>query len=129
MEVHKIANSNVSVLKPIQKSKMSASRKNYIRKIHKRRLTFIGIAFAIVISILGFQLISAHRAYSETTNNIEISRQKLDKQQAVQGNLKVEKSQLKNTSYLEKYIREKYMYSKPGEQIYNLPDDANTIQK
>ncbi|MFD1417356.1 FtsB family cell division protein [Companilactobacillus keshanensis] len=130
MEVHKLANSNVSVLKPKQiNNSKNTGRSSYVQKIHRRRLAAIGIVFALVICVLGFQIISAHQAYSKTVGNIEVSQAKLSKQKATKHDLKIEKSQLNNKSYLEKYIREKYMYSKPGEQIYNLPDSANTFQK
>lgn len=130
MEVHKLANSNVSVIRPKQtNTSKNTGRIDYVRKIHKRRLGAIGIVFVLVICVLGFQIINAHQAYSRTVDNIAVSQKKLDKQQATKSDLKVEKAQLNNKSYLEKYIREKYMYSKPGEQVYNLPDAANTFQK
>ncbi|MFC6322787.1 FtsB family cell division protein [Companilactobacillus baiquanensis] len=130
MEVHKLANSNVSVIKPKRTNPSNDNRRiDYVKKIHKRRLTAIGIAFALVICVLGFQIFNAHQAYSKTVGNIEVSQKKLDKQRATKSDLKVEKAQLNNKSYLEKYIREKYMYSKPGEQVYNLPDATNTFQK
>ncbi|KRK65004.1 hypothetical protein FC72_GL001631 [Companilactobacillus tucceti DSM 20183] len=130
MEVHKLANSNVSVIKPKHtNTSKNTGRIDYVKKIHKRRLTAIGVIFALVICVLGFQIINAHQAYSRTVDNIAVSQKKLEKQRATKSSLKVEKAQLSDKSYLEKYIREKYMYSKPGEQVYNLPDSANTFQK
>ncbi|KRM18153.1 hypothetical protein FD31_GL001956 [Companilactobacillus nantensis DSM 16982] len=91
----------------------------------------IGIIFALILVVFGVQIFNAHRTYANTMEQIEISNQKLTKQKSTQRDLKLEVSQLHDTNYIEKYIREKYMYSKPGEQIYNLPDDVQTttIQK
>ncbi|MCV3763660.1 septum formation initiator family protein [Companilactobacillus farciminis] len=129
MEVRKL-NSNVSVLQP-KKSQTPNHRKNYVKKVHRRRILVIGIIFVIILTVFGVQIFNAHRTYTNTMEQIEVSKQKLDKQKSTQQDLKLEVSQLHNTNYLEKYIREKYMYSKPGEQIYNLPDDVKTttIQK
>ncbi|WP_201307156.1 FtsB family cell division protein [Companilactobacillus farciminis] len=129
MEVRKL-NSNVSVLQP-KKSQTPNHHNNYVKKVHRRRILMIGIIFVIILTVFGVQIFNAHRTYTNTMEQIEVSKQKLDKQKSTQQDLKLEVSQLHNTNYLEKYIREKYMYSKPGEQIYNLPDDVKTttIQK
>lgn len=130
MEVRKLANSNVSVLEPKQqKTSTKPSRSNFEKKVHKRRLVALGVLFAIVLLTLGSQIISAHMTYTSTAQKIEVNQKKLNKQKATQSDLKVEINQLQNKNYLEKYIREKYMYSKPGELIYNLPDNVNAIQK
>ena len=129
MEVRKL-NSNVSVLQP-KKSQTLNHHNNYVKKVHRRRILMIGIIFVIILTVFGVQIFNAHRTYTNTMEQIEVGKQKLDKQKSTQQDLKLEVSQLHNTNYLEKYIREKYMYSKPGEQIYNLPDDVKTttIQK
>ncbi|WP_125587956.1 FtsB family cell division protein [Companilactobacillus jidongensis] len=130
MEVRKLANSNVSVLEPKQqKTSTKPGRSDFEKKVHKRRLVAIGVMFAIVLFTLGFQIISAHMTYTSTAQSIEVSQKKLNKQKATQSDLKVEINQLKDKNYLERYIREKYMYSKPGELVYNLPDNVNAIQK
>ncbi|AUI72571.1 hypothetical protein COSHB9_04840 [Companilactobacillus alimentarius] len=131
MEVHKL-NSNVSVLKPKQsQTPPSPKPNNYVKKVHRRRIAVIGIVFAIIMVVFGVQIFNAHRTYANTMEQIEVSKTKLNKQKSLQSDLKLEVSQLHDTSYLEKYIREKYMYSKPGEQVYNLPNDVKTttIQK
>jgi len=130
MEIRKL-NSNVSVLQPKKASAPNPSHHNHVKNVHRRRMTLIGIAFAVILVVFGVQIFNAHRTYANTMEKIEVSKQKLDKQESTQSDLKLEVGQLHNTNYIEKYIREKYMYSKPGEQIYNLPDDVKTttIQK
>jgi len=131
MEVHKL-NSNVSVLQPKKSQAPEPNHQNsHAKVVHRRRILMIGIIFAIIVVVFGVQIFNAHRTYANTVEQIEVSNQKLAKQKSTKTDLKLEVSQLHNTNYLEKYIREKYMYSKPGEQVYNLPDDVNTttIQK
>jgi len=131
MEVRKL-NSNVSVLQPKQSQPApKPGRKSYAKKVHRRRIIMIGVIFAVIVIVFGVQIIGAHNTYTSTMGQIEVSKEKLAKQKSTQNDLKLEVSQLNDTNYLEKYIREKYMYSKPGEQIYNLPDDVKTttIQK
>jgi len=129
MEVHKL-NSNVSVLQP-KKSQTQKPDHNHAKVVHRRRILVIGIVFVIIMVVFGVQIFNAQRTYANTEEQIEVSNQKLAKQKSTKDDLKLEVSQLHDTNYLEKYIREKYMYSKPGEQIYNLPDDVKTttIQK
>ncbi|KRN97934.1 FtsB family cell division protein [Companilactobacillus kimchiensis] len=130
MEVHKL-NSNVSVLQPKKPQSKKPDPNRHIKVVHRRRILMIGIIFVIILVVFGVQIFNSHRTYTNTMEQIEISNRKLDKQKSTQKDLKLEVNQLHDTNYLEKYIREKYMYSKPGEQIYNLPDDVKTttIQK
>ena len=130
MEVRKL-NSNVSVLQPKKSQAPNPGHNNHVKKVHRRRIAMIGIIFAIILIVFGVQIFNAHRTYANTMEQIEVSKQKLSKQKSTQRDLKLEVDQLHDKNYLEKYIRDKYMYSKPGEQIYNLPDDVTTttIQK
>ncbi len=130
MEIRKL-NSNVSVLQPKKAPTPNPGHHDYVKKVHRRRMVMIGIVFALILVVFGVQIFNAHRTYANTMEQIEVSKQKLEKQKSTQRDLKLEVNQLHDTNYVEKYIREKYMYSKPGEQIYNLPDDVETttIQK
>lgn len=122
MEIRNTANSNVSVLTPKRDSiaKTNQNESDYVAKVHQRRLILLGALFAIVILFFGSQIILSQRTYSQTNAQVEQSEQKLKKQKATEKDLKVQLNQLQDTNYLEKFIRDKYMYSKPGEQVYNL---------
>ncbi|APU70741.1 hypothetical protein LCR01_02180 [Companilactobacillus crustorum] len=130
MEIRKL-NSNVSVLQPKKSQTPDPNHKNHRKVVHRRRIAMIGIIFVIILVVFGVQIFNAHRTYANTLGQIEVSEQKLGKEKSSQQDLKLEVSQLHDTNYLEKYIREKYMFSKKGEQVYNLPDDVKTttIQK
>lgn len=131
MEVRNVANSNVSVIKPKQDSITSKNkaRTDYVTKVHQRRLIFIGALFAIVILVMGSQILLSQRAYSQTNQEVVVKQKKLKQQKATEKNLNVQLNQLQDKNYLEKYVRDKYMYTKPGEQVYNLPVNDTAVQK
>ncbi|WP_125770984.1 FtsB family cell division protein [Companilactobacillus furfuricola] len=131
MELRNSANSKISLLSDKRDSVSSAEnvQSNYETKVHQRRLIFIGALFAIVILVFGTQILLSQRAYSQTNQQVELNQEKLKKQQSTQKDLKVQLNQLQDTTYLEKYIRDKYMYTKPGEQVYNLPVNDTGVQK
>lgn len=131
MELRNSANSKISLLSDKRDSVSSAEnvQSNYETKVHQRRLIFIGALFAIVILVFGTQILVSQRAYSQTNQQVELNQEKLKKQQSTQKDLKVQLNQLQDTTYLEKYIRDKYMYTKPGEQVYNLPVNDTDVQK
>lgn len=53
-----------------------------------------------------------------------VAKRELKRTQAKNDQLKREVEQLKDTDYVQKIIRSQYFYSKDGETIYILPDDA-----
>ncbi len=131
MELKDITNSNVSVLSPKQDSVSTANKRqsDYVTKVHQRRLIFIGALFAIVILFFGSQIILSQRQYAQTNAQVEQGQTKLQNQKATEKDLKIQLNQLQDTTYLEKYVRDKYMYTKPGEQVYNLPVNDTVVQK
>lgn len=131
MELRNSANSKISLLSDKRDSISNAgnTQSSYETKVHQRRLIFIGALFAVVILVFGTQIIKSQRDYSQTNQQVELNQAKLKKQQSTQKDLKVQLNQLQDTSYLEKYIRDKYMYTKPGEQVYNLPVNDIGVQK
>lgn len=53
-----------------------------------------------------------------------VAKRELERTQAKNDRLKREVEQLKDADYVQKIIRSQYFYSKDGETIYILPDDA-----
>lgn len=131
MELRNIAHSNVSVLSPKQDSVSKANQRqaDYVAKVHQRRLIFIGALFAVVILFFGSQILFSQRSYSQINQQVEVNQSKLAKQKSTEKDLKIQLNQLQDTNYLEKYVRDKYMYTKPGEQVYNLPVNDTAVQK
>ncbi|WP_099975231.1 MULTISPECIES: FtsB family cell division protein [Lactobacillaceae] len=127
MEVRRIKGSAFSVISAkSQVNKQISDRQSYVRSVHKRRLIVIGIVFAIICLYFGSQIISSHATYTKTNESISKTSDNLRSQRETNKDLKIEVKQLNNKSYLEKYIRDKYMYTKDGELVYNLPEDATS---
>ncbi|MCD2255943.1 FtsB family cell division protein [Agrilactobacillus fermenti] len=98
-------------------------RKQYVRQVHKRRLYLIAILLSIVTAFLGLQIFQTHRNTQQLQSQVQMSKTQLQKAQTQNTDLKQNVQQLNNADYLEKVIREKYYYSKPGEIIFSLPGD------
>lgn len=92
-------------------------------QINKRK-TYILIIFVIVAAIFSFSyirnLIALHNVRKENYETV----QKLKRERKQNKRLKQEEKQLHNSDYLGQLIRAKYLYSKNGELIYNLPNDS-----
>lgn len=83
----------------------------------------------VMVAILGLGGVSLMRTQMtlETNQAVAKAKSNLNKLKANKAALKVQVDQLHNDDYTAKLIREKYLYSKPGEIIFNLPDKANKV--
>ena len=96
-------------------------------QIHRRRRLLMTIVMVATLLIGTFQVLKAHQALGETNAALVSANQKLKTVKATKSVLKVQVDQLKNETYLEKLVRQKYYVAKPGELLFNLPDDTNKI--
>lgn len=80
-------------------------------------------ALALLLCLFGFNIYRAASAQAEVQGNLHRSRQEMATVKAQNDKLKTSVQQLNDPNYLEKYIREKYYFSKPGEIIFSLPGD------
>jgi len=95
------------------------------RRLFSRRLRLIVCCVIVVFIIYG--LIRVTQAYiqiKEIKQETEIAKRELKRTKIKNKELKQKVEQLKDDDYLQKIIRSQYFYSKDGETIYILPDDA-----
>lgn len=95
----------------------------YQRKVHLRR-RFILVAFMIATVI--YAMVCFHQQYNKYTTasaSLEKTQTQLASAKTTHQNLKQEVKDLGDESYLEKLVREKYMYTKDGEIVFNLPGE------
>ena len=100
-----------------------ARQERHDSRVHDRRRWFFGVLSAIVVIIM---MVLFHQKYvlSETaTKNLVTTQKQLKQAKAQQRDLKQQRRDLKDNSYLEKVVRDKYMYTKKGEIVFNLPKD------
>ena len=85
------------------------------------------ICMAIVGLLFTYGVIRVAQAYlqiKEIKQETIVAKRELKRTQAKNDRLKREVERLKDTDYVQKIIRSQYFYSKDGETIYILPDDA-----
>lgn len=94
--------------------------RSYRTQVHLRRAALIGGVFMIITLILGFQLWSAHRQLNRVDAQISTAQTTLKHKQAQNAKLSKQNRLLKDPTYLQELLREKYNFAKKGEIIYNF---------
>lgn len=92
-------------------------------KRKRRALEIIG-GFACVVLLFGVQIVRAKGNLTQINSQIAKQQANLKSEKATKKQLSVKVKQLNNHSYVEKLIRERYYYTKPGETVYSFPDKA-----
>ncbi|UQS82335.1 septum formation initiator family protein [Bombilactobacillus folatiphilus] len=117
---------NVSQIN-IDNNDLSAERrfKHRVRVVHRRR-TAILIVFLVIFSIiLGWHIYQANHSKALAQEAMTSQERKLAKAKDKRADLKTEVKQLHDPEYLDNLIRYRFNYSKDGEIIYNIPNEAN----
>ena len=96
-------------------------RKNKVKK--RRRIVFLGLGSILVIIVMCFtvgrywiEIFDKYREKKELENELIALKEKEEE-------LKVDANKLQNPDYIARYAREKYLYSKDGEYILQIPDE------
>ena len=115
--------SNITPLnaKSANQLNLEERKMRYSQVVHLRRRVVL-VAVMVVVTI--FAMVNYHTQYVKyetAAKSLETAKSNLDKANKTNANLKQEVKDLGDNSYLEKLIREKYMYSKDGEVVFNLP--------
>lgn len=108
--------------------KAHQQREAYFAKIHARRRKIIRIVTLGILIVCGLTV--GYRLVQYQLIRNQIADVNVQKARVMNENkkLKGQVSQLHDSDYIQQLIREKYMYTKQGEQVYNLPandPDAN----
>lgn len=120
--VHQLNNDYVQRLRASevahQAQKLALSKQRRVRAIR----ILIGFAVALVLCVwaYGRNLASLHQINQQTT----VAQKQLSSAKAEHGQLNQRVKQLHNDDYLTQLIRSKYLYSKDGEIVYNLPSNS-----
>ncbi|UQS85011.1 septum formation initiator family protein [Apilactobacillus apisilvae] len=105
--------------------KITNSRHAKIIKMRKKRGVILVSIFLVVILILSYQLINTKMQSSNLASKKARSEVILKNSSEKNKELKQNVKQLYSNDYLEKLIRQKYYYTKPGETVYGLPGDVS----
>ena len=89
----------------------------------RRRMLFLGLTSIIVIFVMTFTIgkywIEIFEKYQEK-NELD---KELTSLKEKEEELKVDAKKLQNPDYIARYAREKYLYSKDGEFILQIPEE------
>ncbi|KAA8440376.1 septum formation initiator family protein [Weissella paramesenteroides] len=101
---------------------IEAQQAKYARYIHLRRRFLLGV-FMIIVAVVA--MVNFHKQYvkyTTTSAGLTETSKTLSTAKASHSDLKQEVKDLGDNSYLEKLVREKYMYTKNGETVFNIPN-------
>ena len=89
----------------------------------KRRMLFLGLTSIIIIFVTTFTIgkywVEIFDKYKEK-KSLDNELVKLEEKEE---ELKVDANKLQNPDYIARYAREKYLYSKDGEYILQIPEE------
>jgi len=122
-------NKNTNNIRPINAAGDQFIRVNaaqqaaHARKTHRKRRNCIYLLTALAAIFFVVTGIGNHSKMREAeAQTVKLSRQ-VDKAKAENKELNETKKNLKDPDYVEKYVRQRYMYTKNGEVVFNIPDD------
>lgn len=105
--------------------KIKMSRHQKILRTRKKRAMILVSIFLVIALVLIYQIITTKTESSRVENKTNSTQVVLQNNKDNNKKLKQNVKQLYNNDYLEKLIRQKYYYSKPGETVYGLPGDVS----
>ena len=98
-------------------------RKNKSKVKKRRRILFLGFSSVAVIVIMTFtvgkywiEIFDKYREKKDLEDELVYLKEKEEE-------LKVDANKLQNPDYIARYAREKYLYSKDGEYILQIPEE------
>ncbi|AYF92930.1 FtsB family cell division protein [Apilactobacillus bombintestini] len=106
-------------------TKMKQSRHQEILRSRKKRAIILLSFFLVVILFMSFKIVSTKLQAQKVANDQVRTHQQLKSTQVDNKKLKQNIKQLHDNDYIQKVIREKYYYTKPGETVYSLPGDIS----
>lgn len=106
-------------------TKIKQSRHQEILRSRKKRAIILLSFFLVVILFMSFKIVSTKLQAQKVSNDQVRTHQQLKSTQVDNKKLKQNIKQLHNNDYIQKVIREKYYYTKPGETVYSLPGDIS----
>jgi len=102
------------------------AKKVIVKKFGKKakgRLFIAFLLFGAVISMLSYKFLYNIKQIQEMKDEEKYLKEQLVILEEEEKILESDIQKLKDPSYIAKYVREKYLYSKDGELIIRLPDN------
>ncbi|MDR3189575.1 MAG: septum formation initiator family protein [Lactobacillaceae bacterium] len=103
-------------------ARFPAEQATHAQIVHRRRrrVFYCIMVGAIVASVMA--VLFQYQQLREASANSQYQQEQLAKSKKVNKDLNQQRKNLKDDAYVEKLIRSRYMYTKEGEVVFNLPD-------
>ncbi|KRM56436.1 FtsB family cell division protein [Secundilactobacillus malefermentans] len=98
----------------------------HMSKLRKKRAMIILGIFLVFVAVFSAQIIYSKVNLHSVQTQVVTSKKQLAKQKKDNSKLTEEVKLLHNNDYMQKLIRAKYFYTKPGETVYSFPSDKAT---
>ncbi|WP_407894403.1 FtsB family cell division protein [Lacticaseibacillus sp. N501-2] len=98
-----------------------------LSRIHKLRLRLLLGILVVILAFGGWQLHRVQTQIAQSQVQVDHAKSQLKSVEAKKQALKVQVDQLHNDDYLAKLVRQKYLVSKSGEVIFELPGTASKL--
>ena len=89
----------------------------------RKRLLFLGLSSIVVIFTMTFTIGKYWIEIFDKYQEKKVLDEELTKLKEKEEELKVDANKLQNPDYVARYAREKYLYSKEGEYILQIPEE------
>ncbi|WEV38384.1 septum formation initiator family protein [Lactobacillus sp. ESL0680] len=95
------------------------------QEVHRVRRNRIIAVFAIIFVFLGVQIGITHAQTNRINSQVQSSKKSLSTINKEKQALSAKRDDLKDPDYVAKLVRFKFLYSKPNETIYNIPEEKD----
>lgn len=103
-------------------ARLERKAKKRIKEVHRVRCNRIMAIFALAFLFLGIQIGIMQSQTHRIKSQVQASKSQLVQVKKENNRLDNHRRDLKDPDYVAKIIRNKFLYSKPGETVYNLPE-------
>ncbi len=97
--------------------------KNSSRVKARRRILFLGLGSMVIIFAMTFTIGKYWIEIFDKYQEKKVLDDELTRLKEKEEELKVDANKLQNPDYIARYAREKYLYSKDGEYILQIPEE------
>ena len=108
-----------------QVARLQRKQEKREKEVHRVRRNRIIAAFVAIFAFLGVQIGVTHAQTDHINSQVQTSKKSLKKINNQKQVLISKRNDLKDPDYVAKLVRFKFLYSKPNETIYNLPEGKN----
>ena len=108
-----------------QVARLKRKREKRAKEVHRVRRNRIIAVFVAIFAFLGVQIGVTHAQTEHISSQVQTSKKALKKINNQKQVLITKRNDLKDPDYVAKLVRFKFLYSKPNETIYNLPEGKN----